>query len=257
MNFDQVSKGEWIKYWPLAKTKWQFNLRMKSIFKKELPLLGSKLYGMPPMWAGGGLPRGSLLYKKAAEEEVGEPGVRTCKKKSCHTKDGVVIMYQFGYCWDLDVVAFEIKIPPFQFVWQWRACQGLPPAIGANYVRSRTKRISWSNDIVRDSFFSVAAALAILRRCNLLQLTKGGQRWRQQEQRATTYKKSGECESRSSTRQNTTVFLPFQSPSLIRVNTAKLGFEKSNRKFWLMSRRSAMSLQVCFENMMYEILYYF
>ena len=114
---------------------------------------------MPPMWAGGGLPRGSLLYKKAAEEEVGEPGVRTCKKKSCHTKDGVVIMYQFGYCWDLDVVAFEIKIPPFQFVWQWRACQGLPPAIGANYVRSRTKRISWSNDIVRDSFLERCCCL--------------------------------------------------------------------------------------------------
>ena len=131
----------------------------------------------------GGSQGDHCCIRKLLKRKLANRGSGPVKKKSCHTKDGVVIMYQFGYCWDLDVVAFEIKIPPFQFVWQWRACQGLPPAIGANYVRSRTKRISWSNDIVRDSFFSVAAALAILCRCNLLQLTKGGQRWRQQEQR--------------------------------------------------------------------------
>ena len=32
-------------------------------------------------------------------------------------------------------------------------------AIGANYVRSRTKRISCCNDIVRDSFFSSRVAV--------------------------------------------------------------------------------------------------
>ena len=34
-------------------------------------------------------------------------------------------------------------------------------AIGANYVRSRTKRISCCNDIVRDSFFSSRVAVEI------------------------------------------------------------------------------------------------
>ena len=34
-------------------------------------------------------------------------------------------------------------------------------AIGANYVRSRTKRISCCNDIVRDSFFSSRVAAEI------------------------------------------------------------------------------------------------
>ena len=119
---------------------------------------------------------------------------------------------------------------------------GSPSAIGANYVRSRTKRISWSNDIVRDSFFSLveAATLAILCRCNLLQLTKGGTTLTTAARAvtATTHKKSGECESRSSgTRQNTTVFLPFQSQSLIRVNTVKLGFRMyliQNSDLWIM-----------------------
>ena len=80
-------------------------------------------------------------------------------------------MYQFG-------VELRLKSPISVCLTGECTLGAAGAAIGANYVRSRTKRISWSNDIVRDSFFSLveAAALAILCRCNLLQLTKGGQR---------------------------------------------------------------------------------
>ena len=43
----------------------------------NLPLLGSKLYGKPPIWAGGGLPKGSP-YNNG---ESGDPVERTWKIK--------------------------------------------------------------------------------------------------------------------------------------------------------------------------------
>ena len=39
----------------------------------NLPLLGSKLYGKPPIWAGGGLPKGSPY----SNGESGDPVERT------------------------------------------------------------------------------------------------------------------------------------------------------------------------------------
>ena len=91
-------------------------------------------------------------------------------------------------------------------------------AIGANYVRSRTKRISCCNDIVRDSFFSsrvvhtagwVRARTAILCRCNLLQLTKGGQRLNECDKKVKAVPAVVVVEN-SSWQLRRTVFLPFQ-----------------------------------------------
>ena len=46
---------------------WQYDISV------NLPLLGSKLYGKPPIWAGGGLPKGSPY----SNGESGDPVERT------------------------------------------------------------------------------------------------------------------------------------------------------------------------------------
>ena len=46
---------------------WQYDIIV------NLPLLGSKLYGKPPIWAGGGLPKGSPY----SNGESGDPVERT------------------------------------------------------------------------------------------------------------------------------------------------------------------------------------
>ena len=50
---------------------WQYDIIV------NLPLLGSKLYGKPPIWAGGGLPKGSPY----SSGESGDPVERTWKIK--------------------------------------------------------------------------------------------------------------------------------------------------------------------------------
>ena len=50
-----------------ATYSWQYDIIV------NLPLLGSKLYGKPPIWAGGGLPKGSPY----SNGESGDPVERT------------------------------------------------------------------------------------------------------------------------------------------------------------------------------------
>ena len=65
----------------------------------NLPLLGSKLYGKPPIWAGGGLPKGSPY----SNGESGDPVERTWKiKDKMHMRkhfycDKIVIYLPLNY----------------------------------------------------------------------------------------------------------------------------------------------------------------
>ena len=63
-------------------------------------------------------------------------------------------MYQFG-------VELRLKSPISVCLTGECTLGAAGAAIGANYVRSRTKRISCCNDIVRDSFFPVESRHAV------------------------------------------------------------------------------------------------